>query len=144
KHPVVIRGTPPPNELLLNLVSDDSDVRESAVRALFSVFWHQGTIYEATAAAVPFVCGLVADGACAERASLTEWLLTVAGSCTAGTSDRDAACDATWCSFRESRTFLERACEEGTEAERAVFRRIVAELHREEGPAAGVFDDPAT
>ncbi|MFF4322538.1 hypothetical protein [Streptomyces sp. NPDC001568] len=53
--------------------STDARVREEATDELFSSLCHQGTVYSATAAAVPFVARLVTDGP-GHRLSLL-WLL---------------------------------------------------------------------
>lgn len=45
-------------DVLRSLVSDDADVREEALSELYGNIWHQGTVYEATAPAVPFLIGL--------------------------------------------------------------------------------------
>jgi len=42
-------------ELLLDLMSDDGNTRDEAQYELFGNIWHQGTIYEATIYAVPFL-----------------------------------------------------------------------------------------
>jgi hypothetical protein len=45
--------------LLRALLSPDAKVRDRAVYALFGTIWHQGTVYPATAAAVPFLYQLL-------------------------------------------------------------------------------------
>src|SRR5215469_17989182 len=45
--------------LLRQLASPDAEERESAIYDLHGNIWHQGTIYEATAAAVPFLIELL-------------------------------------------------------------------------------------
>jgi HEAT repeat protein len=47
--------------LLRALLSPDSGDRDAAIDALFGNIWHQGTVYPATAAAVPFLFELLAD-----------------------------------------------------------------------------------
>ena len=42
-------------ELLLDLISDDENTRSEAQHELFENIWHQGTIYDATIYAVPFL-----------------------------------------------------------------------------------------
>lgn len=41
--------------ILRDLTSDEAQKREEAIHALHSNIWHQGTVYEATAYAVPFL-----------------------------------------------------------------------------------------
>lgn len=42
-------------ELIRNLTSPAPDIREQAQKGLRSTIWHQGTVYEATAYALPFL-----------------------------------------------------------------------------------------
>lgn len=46
-------------QLLYELTSPDSDVRDNAWGELYGNLWHQGTIYEATSYAVPFLLQLL-------------------------------------------------------------------------------------
>lgn len=46
-------------DLLRALASDQKDVRDEAIYELYSNLWHQGTVYEATAYAVPFLIELL-------------------------------------------------------------------------------------
>jgi hypothetical protein len=46
-------------DLLRALASGDEDQRKNAVYELFGNIWHQGTVYPATAAAVPFLYELL-------------------------------------------------------------------------------------
>ncbi|WP_165250706.1 hypothetical protein [Paludisphaera soli] len=46
-------------ELLRSLLSEDPDVRLQAFAALSETIWHQGTVYPASAAAVPFLFELL-------------------------------------------------------------------------------------
>jgi len=46
-------------ELIRNLTSPTPDVREQAQEGLRSTIWHQGTVYEATAYAIPFLIELL-------------------------------------------------------------------------------------
>jgi hypothetical protein len=46
-------------ELLRSLASDDEDERSNAIYELHGNIWHQGTIYQATAHAVPFLLELL-------------------------------------------------------------------------------------
>lgn len=47
-------------ELLRALLADDDEKRRNAQEELFGNIWHQGTVYEATAYAVPFLRELLA------------------------------------------------------------------------------------
>ncbi|WP_169975190.1 HEAT repeat domain-containing protein [Tautonia rosea] len=46
-------------DLIRALLSPESAVREEAIHDLFGNIWHQGTVYPATAAAVPFLYELL-------------------------------------------------------------------------------------
>lgn len=48
-------------EMIRNLASDDQAVREQALFTAFSNIYHQGSVYEATAHAVPFLIELAAE-----------------------------------------------------------------------------------
>jgi hypothetical protein len=86
--------------------------RADAEEVLWSVLWHQGDLYEATAPAVPFVAAFLADGAHPSRAALLQWLLLVVASCSVrrmndGTAPRYAPLQApTWEAVRASRAWL--------------------------------------
>lgn len=56
--------------LLWQLASPDADQRESARHALHGNIWHQGTVYEATVHAVPFLIELVAMPTLEDKAEL--------------------------------------------------------------------------
>ena len=49
--------------LLRQLAASDPATVSPALGALFGNIWHQGTVYQATAPAVPFLLELVADPA---------------------------------------------------------------------------------
>jgi hypothetical protein len=66
--------------LLIDLQSDDSDVRKSAYDELFGNIWHQGTIYSATAYAVPFLFELLDCPATQDK----EWLIALLASIASG------------------------------------------------------------
>lgn len=50
-----------------DLASDDADLRQQAMDELFGNIYHQGTVYEATAHAVPFLIELAANQSIADR-----------------------------------------------------------------------------
>jgi hypothetical protein len=56
--------------LLRRLADGSGDDSEQAMGDLFETIWHQGTVYEATAAAVPFLIELAADPASPHRLNL--------------------------------------------------------------------------
>jgi HEAT repeat protein len=60
------------------LLSDDPAVREKTLWNLYGSIFHQGTRYEASAHAVPFLLEMVADPATPGRASLIELLVALA------------------------------------------------------------------
>jgi len=47
--------------LIRALSSDDEEERREGLEGLFGTIWHQGTVYEATAPAVPFLIELLAN-----------------------------------------------------------------------------------
>lgn len=47
-------------DMLRGLASEDPGLRETALRKAFGNIWHQGTVYEATALAVPFLIEIAA------------------------------------------------------------------------------------
>lgn len=59
---------------LRSLVHSDEASRREAIDLLYSSIWHQGTIYEATSHAVPFLVELVLARECADRAAVA-WLI---------------------------------------------------------------------
>jgi hypothetical protein len=62
------------------LASSDAEVREQALWELFGSIYHQGTIYSATAAALPFLLRLALDERFPDRPKLCELLDAVAES----------------------------------------------------------------
>lgn len=46
-------------DTIKDLTSNDEGIREDAIDGLYSSIWHQGTVYEATAYAVPFLVELL-------------------------------------------------------------------------------------
>jgi hypothetical protein len=60
--------------LLRQLASSALDERESAMHALHGNIWHQGTVYEATACAVPFLIELLAAPTCEGKSELLIFL----------------------------------------------------------------------
>ncbi|HEV8192286.1 MAG TPA: hypothetical protein VGP82_12530 [Ktedonobacterales bacterium] len=68
--------------LLRDLASRDEQTRESAHYELYGNLYHQGTIYEPTAFAVPFLLRLVADESVPDRS----WILAYLANLARGTS----------------------------------------------------------
>ena len=64
--------------LLRQLAALDPLTADAAVGALFGNIWHQGTVYQATAPAVPFLLELVADPAVHARDGLLHLLAVIA------------------------------------------------------------------
>jgi len=64
--------------LIRDLISADKSVRENAVYELHGNIWHQGTTYEATASAVPYLAGLVANGPREMRVEILALLTEIA------------------------------------------------------------------
>lgn len=62
------------------LASAEAEVREQALGQLFGSIYHQGTIYSATAVAVPFLLQLATDKRLPDRSKLCELLEAVAES----------------------------------------------------------------
>src|SRR5687767_12280088 len=56
------------------LASPDVETRHEAYSELGSTIWHQGTVYEATAHAVPFLIELAAEPAVPERIGILHLL----------------------------------------------------------------------
>jgi hypothetical protein len=63
---------------LLDLTSDDRSVRERAIDTLFCTIWHQGTVYEATQHAVPFLVKIAACPDVADREHVVHLLACLA------------------------------------------------------------------
>ena len=65
-------------ELIRDLGSADKKVREKAIYELHGNIWHQGTVYEATAYAVPFLVQLLVNGRPEIRADILMLLTEIA------------------------------------------------------------------
>jgi hypothetical protein len=68
-------------EMLRGLASPDRDERENALDGLFWSIHHQGTIYEATAPAVPFLLELAGSPEVRDRDRIVDLLAAIAGGC---------------------------------------------------------------
>lgn len=65
-------------DLIRKLSSQDKDEREKAVHELFGNIWHQGTIYEATSYAVPFLYELLRSPETPDKLLVTFLLANIA------------------------------------------------------------------
>ncbi len=65
-------------KLIRALASEHAGKREGALEGLFSTIWHQGTVYPASAAAVPFLIALVGSDAQGDLAAILELLAHLA------------------------------------------------------------------
>lgn len=72
-------------DLIRQLLSDDEDMLEETFDALFSNIWHQGTVYEASAYAVPFLIEVVQS----ETVLMREGILSLLSSIASGRSYYD-------------------------------------------------------
>ncbi|MFG1710985.1 hypothetical protein ACFLIM_48290 [Nonomuraea sp. M3C6] len=61
-------------DLLQALISHDPQVRQAALEEIYGSVLHQGTVYEASLACVPFLLAAVADPSVPGRADLVELL----------------------------------------------------------------------
>lgn len=66
--------------LLINLKSENSSIRKSAYETLFGNIWHQGTVYSATAYAVPFLFELLDSASTHDK----DWLVVLLASIASG------------------------------------------------------------
>jgi HEAT repeat protein len=64
--------------LLMNLVHEDEDARQSALYELFGNIWHQGTVYEATSYVVPYLINLLKSSKTPNRESVAGLFAAIA------------------------------------------------------------------
>ncbi len=64
--------------LLKAALSEVQSEREYALSLLYGTIWHQGTIYEATAYAVPFIAGLIQSAAVSNQVDFAMLLAAIA------------------------------------------------------------------
>lgn len=64
--------------LIRALISPSPDKRKAAIVELYGNLWHQGTIYEATSHAVPFLIELAASDKTPDRHEILSYLGTLA------------------------------------------------------------------
>lgn len=65
-------------ELLRALLSPEESVRGAAYSELFSTIWHQGTIYAASALAIPFLYELLVDPETPQKEGVALLIATIA------------------------------------------------------------------
>jgi hypothetical protein len=76
--------------MLRALVSKDDEEREAALWDLFGTVWHQGTVYSASAPAVPFLIEILrAESTPADRSGILQLLLQLANGCLPYNGDYD-------------------------------------------------------
>ena len=68
-------------DLLRNLASPDQEVVDHTIPELFHTIWHQGTVYEASAYAVPFLYELAASSEVLDRCSVLELIGFISRGC---------------------------------------------------------------
>ncbi|MER5768524.1 PBS lyase [Streptomyces sp. NPDC001985] len=66
-------------ELLRGLASADPAEREAALDGMYGAVHHQGDVYDATLACIPFLLELVADPAVQDRGGIVELLTSIGG-----------------------------------------------------------------
>src|SRR5262245_59533068 len=64
--------------LLRALLSSDPKVREETIYELFGNIWHQGTVYPASAAAVPFLYELLTAPEVQDKPAIAHLLASIA------------------------------------------------------------------
>jgi hypothetical protein len=64
--------------LLRELLSPESEARAAAIRDLSGIIWHQGTVYSATAAAVPFLYEMLAAPEVPDKSEIARLLASIA------------------------------------------------------------------
>ena len=111
-------------ELIRAVTSADESTRRKAWHSLYGNLWHQGTIYEATAHAVPFFIELAGSTSVTEREWVLGYLVNLAG----GTSYNDVhQHSGLFADRRNTSEFQRRKQELGwVEATRAAVRRGAA------------------
>jgi hypothetical protein len=111
------------NVHLRDLVSTDGEDRERAVNdGLFATMWHQGTIFEATAYAVPFLAAMIADPDVPTRQSVLRALQLILAAALRAPTDRDH--QRVLRSFEASRDWLERAAQAGPPPATRLLERL--------------------
>jgi hypothetical protein len=123
--------------LLRELAASDPAAASAALEALFGTVWHQGTVYQATAPAVPFLLQLVADPAVHGRDGLLHLLAEIAtGSPVYGDEPEDPWMPRSW--------RLPGDTDEGREQARAWVRAAHRAVAAGIPIVLGLLDEPDT
>jgi hypothetical protein len=123
-------------ELIRAVTATDEATRRKAWHSLYGNLWHQGTIYEATARAVPFFIELAGSTSVPEREWVLGYLVNLAG----GTSYNDVHQHSGLFADRRNTSEFQRQREQElgwVEATRAAVRRgrqVYAALLEDEAP----------
>ena len=65
-------------QMIRYLASPDAEVREGALWSLYGNIWHQGTVYEATAYAIPFLLELLEQSVVEDKHAILIYLSNLA------------------------------------------------------------------
>lgn len=65
-------------QMIQDLASPDAEVREGALWSLYGNIWHQGTVYEATAYAIPFLLELLEQSVVEDKHAILIYLSNLA------------------------------------------------------------------
>jgi hypothetical protein len=109
--------------VLRGLFDADPEIRLDAHHGVLSTIWHQGTIYEVTAAVVPFLAAFVADKRTPNRGRIFAELVLIAATAAA---KGVAHGEATRSALADSAPWLSRAAELGPELARRAVASITA------------------
>lgn len=117
--------------LIRSLAASDREERQTALKELFACLLHQGTVYEATALAVPFLFELLSSGNTPER----NWIAFLVASIADGKGYLSVHIGV------DEQRWRKILAERGTtlEAEREREDRIVRMVHAEVGRAVHVL-----
>lgn len=64
--------------MIRELLAPDGEMREQAISRLFATIWHQGTVYEASSHAVPFLQELLRSSATPDKMRIAQLLAELA------------------------------------------------------------------
>jgi glycosyltransferase involved in cell wall biosynthesis len=94
--------------ILRALWDPDPELRDEAYAdGLVATIWHQGTVYEATAFAVPFLAAFATDPALPSRGNVLSALVLIARSASQGNAEDPIITNKALEALRASRHFLE-------------------------------------
>ena len=109
-------------ELMRALISEEKAQRDRAVYELFGKIWHQGTIYEASAPAVPFLIELLESTSTPDPAPVACLLASVAAG--SGYLDVHVRCESEVSMWRDILAKEGKTLEEEFAQERAVTNSV--------------------